>query len=138
MKPLELTVTSLDDIGVYYLVGGHALTHKAASVYPDNPALNATVAALAKIPWLSMVRRISDGKSKGKRLKLMFYSDSPSLIESCHYLSTLKDPTGLPEQAKELHSLLQRFEVLRWTRIDADKTERLKQWAATVAPAGAR
>jgi hypothetical protein len=132
MRLLQLTVSSSEDIGIYHLIGGKSLTHKAASLYPDSPALHATIAGLSKIPWLSWVRRIHGGKSRHKRLKLMFYSDNPELIESMHYLESLKDAADLPEQAQELHSLLQRFEVLRWTRLDEQKTRALRQWAETV------
>ncbi|MBS1798941.1 MAG: hypothetical protein JSS95_03865 [Acidobacteria bacterium] len=132
MRLLQLTVTSFNNTGVYHLVGGRSLSHKSASVYSDNPALRATVAGLSKIPWLSITRRINDGKSKGKRLKLMFYSDGSELIESCHYLASLEDASELPQEAQELHSLLQRFEVLLWTRLDEEATAKLRQWAETV------
>jgi hypothetical protein len=132
MRPLQLTITSSKDIGIYHLIGGKSLTHKSASIHTDNPALHATIAGLSKIPWLSITRRLNDGKSKGKRLKLMFYSDNPELIESCHYLASLKDAADLPEQVQELHSLLNQYEVLRWTRIDEEATAKLRQWAETV------
>jgi hypothetical protein len=137
MKPIQIIVTSLKNVGIYHLIGNRALTHKSISVYPDNSLIRAAIAGLSKVPWLSMVKRIHDGKSKGKRLSLRFSTDSAELIESCSYLSSLTDATDLPSEAQELWKLLQRFAVLRWTRLDEGATTELKQWAQTAATGGA-